>query len=315
MLGQWRKDSVANPWLGRDGAGLLELDGNLYMLGGWNTAFAAPYTSNEVWMRPKGSQTWQKLSNAPWAPRHTAGWLVHNKKLWVIGGDANSGVYQRDVWCGTPFQGGVRWSLVTASAPWASPGRVLHIVFSFLGKIVVLGGQTLDELVPIAANKANRANPYYDDIWTSDDEGVTWVQVSTGQPWAPCGMLMGSPVKDGCMWLIGGGAYDTSGLPRVYKNSIWKSSNITDWEEVTPAAAFPARQYNAVGVLGDRLVTSCGWNGANISDLWSSVDGENWKEHRGNPLSPRHALSLCQVKGELLVLGGTLTDLNVYALS
>lgn len=316
MQGLLHRDSVSNSWAGRDGAGLLELNGNVYMLGGWNPtvpAWGASGTTNEVWIRPKGRQKWIRLTNAPWSPRHAAVWLVHKGEIWVLGGDVNSGNYQKDVWKAKPHQGGLRWELVNAVAPWAATGRTLHVGFSFHGKIVILGGQTLDEFITNPANKANRASPYYDDVWTWDEENG-WELNSTGHAWSPCGVIMGSPVKDGKMWLIGGGAYDTAGLPRVYKNSVYSSDNISDWNLVTSNAGFAARQFNNTAVFGEKLVNFAGWNGANMRDLWSSDNGIDWKESRGLNVSIRHAASLCPTSGEMLMLGGPLAESSVYGI-
>lgn len=317
MQGRWHKKGNNAPWSGRDGAGLLELNGDLYLLGGWR--YVGPGiagTNNEVWMLPKGRETWQRLANAPWNPRHTAGWLVHDEKLWVIGGDVNSRYYQKDVWCGTPWRGTIKWELVDAVAPWADPGRVQHVVFSFGGKIVLVGGQTMDEFIDSPSGKANKPDtPYYDDVHTWED-GVGWQQVSAGHAWAPTGLIMGSPVKDGKMWLVGGGAYDTAGLPRVYKNSVYCSDNVTDWELVTADGGFPARQYHNVAVLGDELVVFAGWNGANMKDLHSSKDGVTWREHKfSTPLTERHAASMCRRGNELYMSCGPLGESSVFALS
>lgn len=315
MQGRWHKKASSSPWEGRDGAGLLELNGDLFMLGGWNTYWPTPSTRNEVWMLPKGRKTWQRLSDAPWAPRHTTAWLVHDNKLWVVGGDMNSGYYQKDVWCGEVYRNRIKWTCVSANAPWASKGRVLHVGFSFDGKIVVLGGQTLDQFVG-ASHKANRVEgPYYDDVWSWSD-GVGWVQESTGNAWAPRGLIMGSPVKDGKMWLIGGGAYDTPTTPRVYKNDVWWSDDIVNWHQATPAAQFSPRQYNNTAVLGDELIVFAGWNGSNLNDTWSSKDGENWKllQH-ATAITPRHAASMCLKGNELWMLGGPLGESSVIALS
>lgn len=315
MLGRWHKKGGNGPWQGRDGAGLVELNGDLYLLGGWNTYNPAPSTNNEVWMLPKGRETWQRLANAPWAPRHGQPCLVHDGKLWVIGGDINSGYYQKDVWCGEPYRGRIKWTEVSANAPWANPGRTLHIGFSFDGKIVVLGGQTLDEFAG-ASHKANRVEgPYYSDVWSWSD-GAGWVKESDGNAWAPRGVIMGGPVKDGKMWLIGGGAYDTAGLPRVYRNDVWWSDNIADWHQATPNGGFPARQFNNTAVLGGELVLFAGWSGANMNDLHTSKDGVIWQERKfATPITPRHAASMCRKGNELIMLGGPLGESSVFGLS
>ena len=86
--GQWRSFANERSWVARDGAGLLVLNGNLYLLGGWANG---PVTS-EVW-RTDDVANWTFLGNAPWPGRHAAAWLTHKNRLWVIGGDLYT-----DVW-------------------------------------------------------------------------------------------------------------------------------------------------------------------------------------------------------------------------
>lgn len=307
-LGQWHLKSAANGWSGRDGAGLLSLGSDLYMLGGWNPAWSAP-TRNEVWKSSDRGQTWTQLPNAPWERRHTAGWLKHDGKIWVIGGDMNTGHYQRDVWS---FDG-TTWTQATANAAPLSMGRVLHQVFSHLGKMWIVGGQTLDEITP-GDISTKPGSPYYDEVWSSED-GADWTLVSTGHAWAPRSQIIGSAVKDGFMWLVAGGAYDTEGLPRVYRNDVWKSPDGITWGQVTVNGGFAARQYNSLAVLGDDLVLLAGYDGANRNDVWASKNGVNWRELRGTPWPARHAASLCPHMGELIMLGGPLSDTAVWGLS
>lgn len=313
-LGQWRLASASNPFSPRDGAGLLELNGVFYLLGGWNPTLGWPGgTTNQVWVSYDRCQTWAALANAPWQARHMAGWLVHDGKIWVIGGDTNRGNYQTDVWSATQQpSGALVWTLANASAPWATAGRTLHQVFSFDGKMWVVGGQTLDEFAPSPVGP--RAPVFYSDVWSSTD-GVTWTLVSDGNAWAPRSMIIGSAVKDGYMWLVGGGAYDTGGQPRVYKNDVWRSQDGIAWQCVTNAAAFSPRQFNNVVTLGEDLVLLCGWNGANIADAWASKDGVNWRPLRGVPFQARHAASAYPHKGEILFGMAPLNETAIYALS
>lgn len=308
VQGQWHLKSASNIWGGRDGAGLLSIGDNLYMMGGWNTIWPAPFTTNEVWRSSNRGQTWAQLPNAPWERRHTSGWLEHGGKIWVIGGDMNSGHYQRDVWS---FDGS-SWTLATSNAEPLSQGRALHSVFSHLGKMWIVGGQTLDEFTPGDVS-TKPGSTYYSDVWNSAD-GASWVKVSDNNAWTPRGLMIGSTVKDGHMWLIAGGAYDTEGQPRVYKNDVWKSADGVVWTLVG-TAPFVARQYVGVPVLGDDLVMMAGWSGANRNDVWASPDGASWRELRGTPWGIRHALSVCPFKGEILILGGPLTDTSVWGLS
>jgi hypothetical protein len=310
-LGQWRQPSSTGSWNARDGAGLLNLNGVLFMLGGWNPGiYAEPSnTCNEVWKSTNKGQSWIQLADAPWEARHSAGWLVHDDKLWVIGGDFLSEHYQRDIWSSVD---GDTWVQVSSDAEPLSDGRALHQVFSHDGKMWIVGGQTCDEFTP-TDESTKTGSPYYSDVWSSED-GATWTLVSDNNDWAPKASIIGNAVKDGYMWLVGGGAYDTESLPRIYSNSVWRSTDGVDWEEVTASADFPVRQYNCVEVCGEDLVVAFGWSGANMDDIWASSDGENWRQIGGAP-SVRHAASMTHINNELYVLGGPLDEVITWSMS
>jgi hypothetical protein len=310
-LGQWRTNSEAGGWSPRDGVGLVNLNGVLFLLGGWNPSWA-PTTTNEVWTSTDLGKTWTQLPNAPWERRHSAGYLVHDNKVWVIGGDVLSGHYQNDIWS---FDGSV-WIQVTSSAAPLATGRVLFQTFSHDGKMWIVGGQTLDDIpsspaVPIATKTGS---PYYDDVWSSTD-GITWTLVSTGNLWSPRASIIGNAVKDGYMWLVAGGAYDTQGNARVYKNDVWRSTNGVAWEQVTANGGFPVRQYNCVEVLGEDLVVIAGWANENLADAWASRDGITWRELKSVPWLARHAAGICRNKNELIITGGPLVESIVWSLS
>jgi len=78
-----------------------------------------------------------------WEGRHTAGYAVHDDKLWILGGDAIQRHEQNDVWNSAD---GKSWTRVIEAAPWAP--RVLHLSAVFNGKIWIMGGQTLPPFVP-----------------------------------------------------------------------------------------------------------------------------------------------------------------------
>eukprot|EP01052_Picozoa_sp_SAG31_P007181 SAG31_NODE_339_length_17487_cov_20.764435_7_plen_225_part_00 len=122
----WTCALARAPWAPRDGAGVLVLDGAAYLLGGWNphdpVHFPSGDTCSEVW-RSEDGVSWRLLGIAPWEGRHYSGWCVHAGRLWVVGGDAAHGHYQRDVWSSAD---GVDWQCETAEAPW--PGRTSQLV-------------------------------------------------------------------------------------------------------------------------------------------------------------------------------------------
>lgn len=71
---------------------------------------------NDTWYSIDGL-TWQEAAaHAPWTPRMDAAYIVHNGKLWSIGGNnpaQESGI--REVWVTSD---GVAWEMVTGEAPW-----------------------------------------------------------------------------------------------------------------------------------------------------------------------------------------------------
>jgi hypothetical protein len=88
-----------------------------------------------------------------WQGRHMAGWLVFDNKMWIVGGDNNSGHYQSDIWNSTD---GAHWTEVTDSPQWALPSagggpRVLYDTAVFNNgsstQIYLIGGQTLPETI------------------------------------------------------------------------------------------------------------------------------------------------------------------------
>ena len=120
------------PWRPRDGAGLVSFDGSLWLLGGWRVREDGPSgpggledttfegtgwtVDSEIWKSDDGS-AWEYVTHAPWPGRHTAGYVVHSGRMWVVGGDCYSN--SADVWSSGD---GIEWECATADAPWA--GRV-----------------------------------------------------------------------------------------------------------------------------------------------------------------------------------------------
>lgn len=94
-------------------------------------------------------------TKAPFAPRDGAGALVHRGRMWIVGGDANQGHYQSDVWNSA---NGKTWTYVNKSheLPWAP--RVLHSTLAFKDRIWVIGGQTMPAFA--AADEV-----FHRDVW------------------------------------------------------------------------------------------------------------------------------------------------------
>ncbi len=291
----------------RDGAGALVFAEKMWLLGGWNPRDKLHFPricNSEVWSSTDGVRWILEMLQAPWEGRHTAGYVVHEGKMWVVGGDANQGHYQTDVWNSGD---GVNWELVNERVPWAP--RVLHYTVAFAGKIWIMGGQT----VPQFAQAAER---FYTDVWNSPD-GVSWTQVTEEVPWAQRGMVGGGVVWKGRMWVMGGGTYDTPQVPtRKFYNDVWSSADGVNWEQHVEAAPWEPRQYHDVAVFDDKLwvMEGCNRQSGNRNDVWYSGDGVNWHEVSDTPWAPRHAASVFVYDDALWMVAGNNMTPDVWKL-
>jgi hypothetical protein len=281
----------------RDGAGALVFDDKMWLLGGWNPDdkdhfSVTGHTNSEVWTATDGA-AWTLVNlGAPWEGRHTAGYVVHRGRMWIIGGDPLRGHYQNDVW---NTSDGTHWEKIADRVPWAQ--RALHCTLAFKDKIWVFGGQTIPQFAP-------EKETFYNDVWRTDD-GVKWTKVLDHAPWPPRGMIGGSAVLNGRMWILGGGTYDTPLAPkRNFYNDVWSSVDGVRWEKVLDHAPWEARQYHDVAAFDGRLWVLEGWSGKNRSDVWWSEDGKSWFEVPDTPWPPRHASSIFVYKDALWVVAG-----------
>lgn len=319
---QWQSITMNAPWAARDGAGLLSYQGKLWLLGGWNPSpesreFFPMICNNEVWSSEDG-ESWSLVKQntfkdrsfdpaSDWEGRHTAGYAVYREKMWIIGGDCNQKHYQNDVWNSSD---GKTWNYVNkgVDAPWAP--RVLHYTVVHDDKLWVIGGQSMPGF-------AGGDEKFYRDAWTSTD-GVEWKQILPEEPcWSARGMIGGSAVMNGRIWILGGGTYDTPTTPkRKFHNDVWSSADGIHWTQHTSEAPWHPRQYHDVAVWDDRLWVMEGYheNGGNRNDVWYSADGVSWTELKDTPWKPRHAASLVVHNGSLWMIAGNNMQPDVWRL-
>jgi len=315
---RWHCVTECAPFAPRDGAGALVYDGHMWLLGGWNPGDKTHFPricNNEVWSSRDGLD-WTLVKpntfldahfdpRADWEGRHTAGYAVHDGRMWIVGGDVNQGHYHADVWYSTD---GARWTQANPSAPVPWAPRALHYTVAMHDRIWIMGGQTVPQL---AAEEEER----YGDIWNSED-GLRWNRIERREPaWAPRGMIGGSAVFKDRIWILGGGLYDTPAHPgRVFYSDVWSSGDGVDWTLHTPAAPWASRQYHEVAVFDDRLWVLEGWNGSNRNDVWYSEDGSQWHALE-TPWAPRHAASVFVHDSALWVVAGNNMQSDVWKLS
>lgn len=294
--GQWRQVPHLGAWQPRDGAGLLQLNGALYLLGGW---LHGPVT-NEVW-RTQDLVHWEFLGHAPWPARHAAGWLVHDNRLWVIGGD----LYD-DVWSSPD---GLLWTQEAASAPFGR--RYAPNAASIGGQIVVYAGQ---DWLPVdwCHERPDCTARGLRSVWTSRD-GRQWEQATHQAPWEGRALVHGSAVHDGRIWMIGGGLKVAPPGERYAETSaeftdVWSSADGQDWRLEASHAGFAGRTHFSVLATRYGCFVSDGSVGAQLgvsNELFHASDCRRFSALPVPPdLPPRHASSLVEFNGSLVLLGG-----------
>jgi len=92
---------------------------------------------NDVWNSSDGVTWAQVVSNPSFSKRSQPGVVVHNSKLWLIGGATNDYyTFYNDAWNSTD---GITWTRVTSGADFSE--RAGHGCISFNNKIWILGGE------------------------------------------------------------------------------------------------------------------------------------------------------------------------------
>ncbi len=304
----WTKITDKAAFAPRDGAGALVLKNRMWLLGGWNPGDKINFPkicNSEVWSSDDGATWLLENPRALWEERHTGGYVVHQGKMWILGGDGNQGHHQNDVWSSAD---GVRWEWICGNAPWGP--RALHYTVAFDNKIWVMGGQTHPQFTP-------DAEAFYGDVWNSTD-GAKWTKVADKMPWAPRGMIGGSVVFQNRIWILGGGTYDTPTTPkRIFYNDVWSSADGVKWNRVAATAPWKPRQYHDVAVFDDRMWVMEGYHGdgGNKNDVWHSSDGVNWTEVPGTPWAARHAASVFVYNNALWMVTGNNMTSDVWKLT
>jgi len=190
----WTEATNAAPWSARAGLGAVALNGQMWVMGGYN---GGSYL-NDVWSSSNG-MTWTEATNsAPWSTREQFWTVTLNNQMWVMGG-YNGGVLN-DVWSSS---NGVTWIEATSAAPWSA--RYSFGAVALNGQMWVMGGDA------ISGNT--------NDVWSSSD-GVTWTEATNAAPWIRR-YGFGVVALNNQMWVLGG----NNGS---YVNDVWASQSTTN---------------------------------------------------------------------------------------
>jgi len=263
---------------------------------------------------------WQPMQN--FAPRTQAAGLVFNGRMWVIGG-----AWAMDVWSsldghnwvqatGSPGfdeylgvsgmvfnnkmwlldaddQGYLRtsgngrsWSRADGKPPFS--GRAGQACVTFKNKMWAIGGGLFSDY------------PCYNDVWSSNEDGTSWTQVSAAAPFSARTGHACVVLNDKLFVIGGSNCHD-----------IWSSEDGTSWTLVTDAPEFGQRMNHSALVYDGKIWVVGGRAGdvsntqVLFSDIWNSSDGKTWdKVADTTALGARYGQVGLVFNDALWILGG-----------
>ncbi len=242
----------ASDWEGRHTAGYAVFRDKLWVIGG--DPIQGHY-QNDVWSSVDGAR-WTRVTDAvPWGPRVLHYTVVHDGRLWVMGGQTLPQFapaeprFYRDIWSS---RDGRHWEQVIPDEPcWPQRGMIGgRAVFG--GRMWILGGGTYD-LPGVPKRKL------YSDVWSSVD-GVHWQCHTDQAPWEPR-QYHEVAVWDNRLWVM-------EGYCQANRNDVWYSCDGTTWQEL-PDTPWKPRHAAGLAVHGDSLYLVSGNNME--SDVWRLV--------------------------------------------
>ena len=200
-------------WLPRIRFQMVEYKGRLYAMGG-NVSDNAEGRSNDVWSSEDGKIWTQVTMTAAWSARQAHQVVVHNDRMYLLGG--NAGSLKNDVWSSTD---GRIWSF-EGDANW--PGRHVHQAVSHQGRLYVLGG------------RVSGHSSYSSDVWSWAVGEENWTR-ETSDGWLARDNFQ-AVSYDGLLYVMGGNIETEE-----YYNDVWSSADGKKWTSVTVGAGWSAR--------------------------------------------------------------------------
>ena len=292
----WNEVNPSASWSPRAGHQVLNLNGTFFLIAG-RTPLDLPIPGasliwGDVWRSDDLGRNWTLIlpdaeQAGLWKNRAYFQAVEKTGYMYIIGGQnfilednecppfptdppcpdvvANSDFFN-DVWRSND---GVNWESMTLDAPWE--GRAGLSAVALGDDLYVMAGSQNDDDA-VVEGPAPRI--YFNDVWKSSDDGVTWTQLTAAAPWSERagGVAI---VKDGAIFMIGGEA----GFVGPYFNDVWSSQDGATWTQVTGNAGWSPRPGHKCGVVKGEIVCFGGFGlVSNPMDMWSSPDAATWTD-------------------------------------
>ena len=284
-------DSPAH-WEGRSTHGSLVFQDKMWLIGG-RTANEAHIA--EVWSSTDGYNWTEVNPSAAFGARREFVSMVHDGKMWVLGGDAAdvSGGLANDVWYSSD---GANWHEATEAASW-------HARDYFGGVSFASGATGSDEMWVLGHYTGDpRGIPGVEDHHYSTD-GSTWSSVSVSG--LPPSSFFPAITFNNAILIVGGYFYTNSAWSN--SNTIYSSTDGVNWTELSVSGSiWDARRIHTTLVYDDKLWVLAGDSGYNRDDYWYSSDGTQWHEATasGSKWEARSVHTSVNYAGRMWMLGG-----------
>jgi len=232
---------------------MTNYNSEIWSVAGINT-YSSPDFHHNVWSSNNAIAWVSVADNFPIGRRGTT-LTKFNNKLWIIGGEDNSGNTMQDIWSSTD---GEHWVLEVSAAPFGAVQFHQTIVYN-------------NKMYVIAGNNTTA----HTEVWSTSN-GTVWTQNTNNAADAFFGRGgHRAVVFNNAIYVIGGEA--TTKL-----NDVWKSTNGSDWTQVViqgdvlpRVTGYTATVYNGkVWVIGGRTDTTAFSKG-----IYYSSDMLNWKKY------------------------------------
>ena len=245
---------------------------------------------SDILVSPDGNgEDWITLrADVPFSERAFFGEVVHNGRIYVLGGWADNWRRHPEIWSSAD---GLTWQLEGTNPGFGPDGIGGLVALSHNGSIYVIGGDEGD------------SGGFQNDVWSSAD-GKEWRLVTDNAGFAERAFFSGVG-HNGTMFVFGGDYYVAEEDSYIFYNDVWASTDGASWVELSS----PFGQGNccqAAVSYNDKIVVMGGYyenTGRYSSAVWSSADGINWELVSNGTMLGRHTHSAAVYNGKIFVMG------------
>lgn len=217
----WGSAPEANSFSIRGNASVVNMNEDLYLTGGYSVAYGSLQQAvADVWKSTDGGATWSNLNadfGAEFIPRADGQLIVYNNELYLIGGRTGfPHTYFNDIYKSVD---GITWTKLDVTTPFTA--RSSFSCFVYNDRIFVVSGLSNEEVTE--GETTTKVDVLYNDMWVSEDGGLSWNIMSNGA--LPAGFTkrygQAITVENNMVHIFGGNGVDADNNAKALTDS-WK---------------------------------------------------------------------------------------------